>query len=220
MKTARTLFRFASILVAASLALGAALEHREQLRQTEDNRALRQQLSQMVNLLAINQPLSAPAVQVDRTTTGPRDVSETQTGSNPPTGELVRLRNEVDELREQYRQLETLRADTARTHAAIDQKRHNAGQAGDSSNADNPGFEIVSASYWTANTNMDVAAELQDRVRGNRLKAVASNNIKGDPEYGQTKHLTVVYRIGGVIRTNDFREGDVIVLPPEQSGSE
>jgi hypothetical protein len=67
---------------------------------------------------------------------------------------------------------------------------------------------------------MDVVAELQDRVRGNRLKAVASNNIKGDPEFGQVKHLTVVYRVGGVLRTNEFREGDVVVLPPQRSGSE
>jgi hypothetical protein len=50
--------------------------------------------------------------------------------------------------------------------------------------------------------------------------AVASNNIKGDPEFGQVKHLTVVYRVGGVLRTNEFREGDVVVLPPQRSGSE
>jgi len=47
------------------------------------------------------------------------------------------------------------------------------------------------------------------------LKAIASNNLKGDPEFGQTKHLTVVYRFGGVTMTNEFREGDVVVLPNE-----
>jgi len=60
---------------------------------------------------------------------------------------------------------------------------------------------------------MDVAAELRERIRGDELKAVASNNIKGDPEFGQVKHLTVVYRLAGVTRTNEFREGDLVILP-------
>ena len=62
---------------------------------------------------------------------------------------------------------------------------------------------------------MDVTDELQDRIRGDNLKAVAGNDIKGDPEYGQTKHLTIEYRFGGITRTNEFREGDVIVLPAQ-----
>ena len=62
---------------------------------------------------------------------------------------------------------------------------------------------------------MDVTDELQDRVRGDNLKAVASNNLKGDPEFGQTKHLTIEYNFGGVIMTNEFRENDMIVLPAQ-----
>jgi hypothetical protein len=212
-------FRFICILVAAGLALGAAVEHRTRVRQTEDNRALRQKLSQMDRLLAENQRLSNLVAQGDKAPAG--ELPETETGSNEQSGELVRLRNEVGALQQQYQELQKLRADTRHVRADNDNKRRNAGQVANTGNAsDTPDFEILSANYWTANTNMDVAAELQDRVRGSRLKAVASNNIKGDPDFGQVKHLTVVYRVGGVIRTNEFREGDVVILPQEQNGSE
>jgi hypothetical protein len=62
---------------------------------------------------------------------------------------------------------------------------------------------------------MDVAAELRERIRGDGLKAVASNNIKGDPEFGQVKHLTIEYSFAGVTLTNEFREGDLVVIPGE-----
>src|SRR5204862_1013579 len=77
-------------------------------------------------------------------------------------------------------------------------------------------FELLRANYWTDKTNLDVAAELRERIRGDSLKAIASNNLKGDPDFGQVKHLTVVYRFGGVTMTNEFREGDFVVLPKEQ----
>jgi hypothetical protein len=76
-------------------------------------------------------------------------------------------------------------------------------------------FEIVKAEYGTARTNLDVTDELAERIRGERLKAVASNNLKGDPDFGQVKQLTVIYRFGGVTRTNQFREGALISLPVE-----
>ncbi len=62
---------------------------------------------------------------------------------------------------------------------------------------------------------MDVAAELSERVRADGLKAVASNNIKGDPDFGHVKRLTIVYRFGGLTRTNEFKEGEVVMLPGE-----
>jgi hypothetical protein len=58
-----------------------------------------------------------------------------------------------------------------------------------------------------------VTEELRGRILDERLKAIASNNIKGDPEFGQVKHLTLVYRLAGVTRTNEFREGDLVILP-------
>ena len=74
-------------------------------------------------------------------------------------------------------------------------------------------FDVLSAQYWTDKTNLDVAAELRERIRGDSLKAVANNNIKGDPDFGEVKHLTVVYRYGSTLFTNEFREGEFVVLP-------
>ena len=62
---------------------------------------------------------------------------------------------------------------------------------------------------------MDVTGDLRDRIRGDSLKAIADNDIKGDPEFGQTKRLTVEYKFAGVPMTNEFREGDTMILPPE-----
>lgn len=182
---------------------------------------MRQQLSTIDNLLAENRQLPSTAAQVDKGPARPSELPVTETGSNQQSGELVRLRNEVDALQQQYKELQALRSDSAQARAALNDKGRNTGWGATEGNAtDGSDFEILSAQYWTANTNMDVAAELHDRVRGNRLRAMASNSIKGDPEFGQVKHLTVVYRIGGVIRTNEFREGDVVILPPEQNGSQ
>ena len=81
--------------------------------------------------------------------------------------------------------------------------------------ADGSQFEILEAGYLTDRTNLDVASELRERIRNGSLKAIASNNIKGDPDYGQGKRLKVVYRFGGVTMTNEFREGEVVVLPSQ-----
>src|SRR5262249_52748434 len=149
-------------------ALAAAVERKACIRQTQENLALRQELSQMDNLLTGNQQRSAIAGPSDKAPAMQGEPVETDAGPNGQTGELARLRNEVDALQKQYRELETLRADTAQARAALDQKRRT-GSQGSSGEAQGPEFEILSANYWTANTNMDVAAELQDRVRGNRL---------------------------------------------------
>ena len=203
------------------MALGTAVERRTRVRQTEENRALGEQLSQMENVLAEKQRPSTLVAPVDKAPARPGEMLEMEAAPNEQTNELVRLRSEVEALRQRYKEMETLRADSAQLRAALENKGRNPGRGANAGNAnDGSGLEILSAQYWTANTNMDVGAELQDRVRDNRLKAIASNNIKGDPDFGQVKRLTVVYRVGGVIRTNEFREGDVIILPQEQNGSE
>jgi len=221
METARPIVKLICALIAAGLALGAAVERRARVGQTQENRTLREQLSLMQNVLAEKQRHSTLVAPLDRVPARQGEMLESEEGPNEQANELVRLRNEVDTLQRQYRELETLRADSAQVRAALDDKRRNTGRGANAGSAiDGADFEILSAQYWTANTNLDVAAELQDRVRGNRLRAMASNNIKGDPDFGQVKNLTVVYRVGGAIRTNQFREGDVVILPPEQNASE
>jgi hypothetical protein len=140
--------------------------------------------------------------------------------TDEPAAELVRLRAEVESLRQQTKEIETLRADTrdARAATEIAAKTKSASHLANSvpgSSANASQFEVLSADYWTEKTNMDVATELRDRIRGDSLKAIANNNLKGDPDFGQVKHLTVVYRSGGATFTNEFREGDFIVLPPQ-----
>ena len=44
---------------------------------------------------------------------------------------------------------------------------------------------------------------------------IASNRLAGDPDFGHVKDLTVVYRFGGVVQTNQFRGKGNVVLPPE-----
>src|SRR6185436_11926460 len=106
-----------------------------------------------------------------------------------PMQEISRLRAEVEELGQRSKEIETLRSNTIEVRAAADAAAKNGSRA---ANRSNPGsangssgsqFELLRADYWTDHTNMDVVAELRDRIRGDSLKAIASNNLKGDPEF-------------------------------------
>jgi hypothetical protein len=45
------------------------------------------------------------------------------------------------------------------------------------------------------------------------LEIIASNDIKGDPDVGTTKRLTVEYRFDGNTVTKEFIEGEKIEIP-------
>ncbi len=217
MKTASATVSIICAVAAAGLAIGVAVERQARLTQDEDNQTLRRQLSQLDALAAKNQRLANLAAAPQA---APARPTELQEAAEERAKELVRLRSEVEALRQQTREIDTLRADTRQVSATQEKglTTSGGGQAAISSGATTvhgSPFEIVRAEYWTEKTNMDVAAELRERVRSDGLKAVASNHIKGDPDFGQPKHLTVVYRFGGVTRTNEFREGDVVILPGE-----
>jgi len=131
---------------------------------------------------------------------------------------LVRLGGELDALREKCQEIESLR-ETPES-ALGNSNSINARATGPEGNRGEGGmngtqFELLRAEYGTTRTNLDVTQELADRIRGDRLKAVASNNLRGDPEFGQVKNLTVIYRVSGVTRTNRYREGDVVILPAD-----
>ena len=207
-------------MAAAGLAIGVGVERQARLRLGQENRALHQQLSQMDGLIAESQRLSNLVAQANGSPSQPNGQSGAPSATDERLKEIVRLRGEVEGLRQQSQEIETLRADTRQVRTAQENalKAKNAGQAAQSNSgptSNGSQLEILKADYWTDRTNMDVAAELRERIRGDSLKAVASNNIKGDPEFGQVKHLTVVYRFGGVTRTNEFREGDLVILPRE-----
>ena len=203
--------------ITTGLAVWLGLDLRASLKLNEENYSQRQQLSQMPLLFAENQRLSNLVAEENGSLSPPNRAAKPSLATDESM-ELVRLRGEVKALQKQNREIEELQADTRETRAAAETALTATGvnpAAGSATSANGSGFELLGANYWTATTNLDVTAELRKRIRGDILKAIASNNLKGDPEFGQTKHLTVVYRFGGVTMTNEFREGDVVVLPNE-----
>ena len=182
---------------------------------------LRRQLSQMAEINPENQRLSDLLAEANARRPDPKRTTGTNVTSDERLKELARLRSEVEAFHQQTRDIESLRNNTVATRAALDEaarvrrasrlaSRPNPGTANDAP------FEILEAGYGTDRTNMDVSAELGDRIRGGRLKIIASNQLAGDPDLGNVKSLTVVYRFGGAIQTNQFREGDVVLLPPPE----
>lgn len=185
------------------------------------NQALRLQLTQMDTLLADNRRLLAlvPVVPPSPSDQG----SDTVSAMSEPAKELLRLRGEVKVLREESKTIETLREDTRRTRttaqetAAQNMSSSPVQRQNSASNSSGSKLQILRAVYGTDNANVDVTDELQDRIRGDQLKAIASNNIKGDPEFGKTKQLTIEYSYGGATFTNRFTEGALVLLPPQDT---
>jgi hypothetical protein len=208
------------ILVAAVLTVCLTFERQACAKLNQDNSALRREVSQMEQLVAENQRISNLVSDRNVSSAPVAPSSQGPSAADEPAKELARLRSEVETLQKQSKEIEAMRVDTREARAAAEntaKTKHAthlaSGSPGGSTSASQ--FEVLSADYWTEKTNIDVAAELRDRIRGDSLKAIANNNLKGDPEFGQVKHLTVVYRFGGATFTNEFREGDYIVLPPQ-----
>ena len=216
---------------------------REQLSQMDQVNAENQRLSNLVaqangSPSRPNERAEAPAGTDERAVAPPAtnkgaEVSsgtdkraEAPSGTNKRSQELVRLHGEVEVLRQQSKEIETLREDTRQVRAAQNPGpvAQSAGQPATMSPgtpADGSQFQILKADYWTENASMDVTGELAAKLRSdalnatatNALKTTASNDLKGDPDLGHVKFLTVVYQAGGVTMTNEFREGQPVILP-------
>lgn len=212
MKTS-TLIGIIYCLGLATVAVGLVLEHRACAQIHLENTTLLRRLNEATEKLAENQwPPGPTTPTTDNLSDAGAPVATSRAEADQ---ESLRLRSEITGLLQQHQQTEALRDDTRETLAMLENRKQQDRAARRAANGNVSQLEILKAEYWTDHTNMDVTGELQDRIRGDGLKAVAGNNIKGDPEFGQTKHLTIVYRFGGVTRTNAFREGDVVVLPAE-----
>ena len=218
MKTTRIVVP-ASILAAIGLAVCLVLEHQACRKLDAENDVLRRQLSNMEELTAENQRLSNLLSQANARRQHAIGTTGTNIVVDKNREELARLRSQLEALRQQSNEVANLDADTRATRDALKQS-HDAHRAQLMSH-NNPGaasdasFQVLQASYGTDHTNLDVSAEVNDRIRNGGLKMMANNNLAGDPDFGIVKSLTVVYRFGGTIMTNQFREGDVIILPPE-----
>jgi hypothetical protein len=212
MKT-RTLIAIIYSLTFAAIAVWLLVEQRACAQIQHENTALLRRLNEATEKLAENQRLpERAAASTDNLSEAGAPLAASPASADE---ELLRLRSEITGLVQQHQQTESLREDTLQTRAALENRRKEDRAARRAANGNGSQLEIIKAQYWTDHTNMDVTEELQDRIRGDSLKAVGGNNIKGDPEFGQTKHLTIEYRFGGVTRTKEFREGEVIVLPGE-----
>lgn len=220
MRTIAAKLNFFCVLVAIGLIVCLFGEHRAWSRVNRTNADLRAQLSQINTLLADNQRLLASFPTRDVRSSQPNQESGAEIVMDERTKELFRLRGEAAALRQESKAIEAVREDARQTRLAREARTDKSGgSAGQTQNSKTESsgsqLEILRAIYWTDNSRVDVTDELRDRVRGDSLKAIASNNLKGDPEQGQVKNLTVVYRYEGVTFTNQFREGALVVLPPE-----
>lgn len=204
------------LLATVGLAVCLVSERQACQRLAAQNDALRDQLKKMAELTAENERLSNLLAQAKAARLHPDGTTGT-IATNSPAAELARLRSEVAALHQQSQNLDRLRADTRATHDEL-KAIHDAQRASrhNSGNANGDSFEILEADYGTTHSNLDVAAELNDRIRGGSLKTIASNGLMGDPEFGVVKNLTVIYRYGGALMTNQFREGDIVILPPPE----
>ena len=113
---------------AAGVMIWLAVEHQAGLRLGQDNRALRQQLGQLAGLVAENERLSNLVAQAS----GPQSLPDER------LKELLRLRGEVGVLRQQSKELETLRNENRQARAALESglNAQSAGQAAAAATAD------------------------------------------------------------------------------------
>ncbi|MFC1975963.1 hypothetical protein ACFLXQ_06160 [Chloroflexota bacterium] len=76
-----------------------------------------------------------------------------------------------------------------------------------------PGLKIIKAEYWTQKERLDVTNELREMIVDNKLKTIISNNIKGDPDPGTKKRLSIEYEFNNITVTKEYTEGDKVVIP-------
>jgi len=74
-------------------------------------------------------------------------------------------------------------------------------------------LEILKAEYWTLKNRLDVTEELRKMIINNKLEAIASNQIKGDPDHGTVKRLSIKYKLDGITITKEYKERDKIIIP-------
>lgn len=206
-------------LVALGLLVFLFRERRAWSELDQANQKLRQQLTQTEAILTDNQRLLAMLPARDIQSSQSNRESATVSALSEPAKELLQLRGEAQALRQENKIIEAFRKDTRQAHVAQATVANTNSQAArpQSSRANSTAsqLEILSAVYGTDNAHVDITEDLKNRIRDDSLKTVVNNNIKGDPEFGQVKNLTIEYRYGGVTFTNQFREGALVVLPPE-----
>ena len=205
------------VLLAVGLGVCLMLEYQACRKLNTENDELRRGLTRMAELTVENERLSNLLARAN----SPRS-SGTQGTNAVMDGrleELAQLREQVAAFQQQSNDVASLRADTLATSAALNeaaqaQRTNRLASHHNSSDTNSTALAILEANFGTVRTNRDVTGALNDRIRSGSLKTIASSRLGGDPDFGQVKNLTVVYRFGGEVFTNQFREGDMVILPP------
>jgi hypothetical protein len=110
MKANRVVLSVLCATAVVGLTIWLAAEHQARLRLGEENKALRQQLDQMAGLVAENERLSNLVAQAKSSQSLPDDRLK----------ELLRLRGEAGVLRQQTKELETLRNENRQARTALE----------------------------------------------------------------------------------------------------
>lgn len=206
---------FVLVCAVATTALAAwlAMEFRASSTLAGEDASLRRQLSLRNGIDGKNRQSSNGLAHPQRALT------DNDGPVNDQAAELIRLRREVEELRQQTNELSVLQADTRATRDAIKDacKAQMTSRNKSRSTPEHSGsgqLEILEAHYGTSQSNTDVTFEMNDRMRGGALKTIAGNYLSGDPRGKNV--LSIVYNFGGTVLTNQFDQDKVVVLPPSQ----
>ena len=74
-------------------------------------------------------------------------------------------------------------------------------------------LEVLEARYGSSQKSIDIAQNLNDNIKNNKLSMIVSNEIAGDPDVGIVKSLKIRYRYQGREYERLFQEGGKIDLP-------
>lgn len=189
------------------IAIWLVVEHQARQKQSREIVALQQRLDQMTERVTeangkmFNLVTKMRQLQVQRT---------------DQADELAHLRDEVKILSLQSNEIEALRGEVYRADGdGGTQSVEPSATAGKTTPSNPSRLQILEAYYWTQNRALDVTEQLRRRITGDNLEVIAGNDMGGDPEYGQVKTLTVLYKFDGMMMTNEVREGEVMALPGE-----
>ena len=194
------------IILFLGIAIWLVCEHRARVEQGRQIAALRQQLGEMTDrVTAADERVSNVVVQA----------RQLQVQRTEQAKEFVQLRDEVKVLHQQTTEIEALEASRAGTTGS-DPNSQVSRQSVAASGGTNPKssrLQILAAYYWAPDRAIDVTKQLQEKIVGDKLEVIARNDLRGDPEYGQPKTLTVLYSFDGVTMTNEVREGGLMMIP-------
>ena len=203
---------------AVGVAIWLGVGHRARLRLGEENTALRQQLEQMGGLVAENARLSNLVAQA----------KSSQSLPDERLKELLRLRGEVGALRQQGKEIETLREENRQARVALEsiRKPEKAGAAESPATADYwprdswafVGYASPNASlqtsFWAANKS-DLKAllggmtgEIQEKVQKDiEGKSESEASARAMGEVARLKSVRVLNR--------EVRDDETVVLTAE-----